>query len=86
MCWRPAAIASKCMRRCGKIEPDGSCEGEKVLVTFTSPKQIALGGTIIVAPLKDTDPLYKLGSDPIPKEELDIADASVNLDKYIYGE
>ena len=61
-------------------------QGEKVLMTFASLKEIVLGGALIVAPLKDTDPLYKLGSDPIPREELDIADASVNLDKYIYGE
>ena len=32
------------------------------------------------------DPLWQLGRNPIPKEELDIVDASVNLDKYIYGE
>ena len=30
------------------------------------------------------DPLWELRRNPIPKEELDISDASVNLDKYIY--
>ena len=37
--------------------------------------------------LKDEPyPLSALGRNPIPKDELDIKDASVNLDKYVYGE
>ena len=57
---------------------------EKFLVSYDAPNKITLGGHVTASPIDHADPLYELGSDPIPKEELDISDASVNLDKYIY--
>ena len=56
---------------------------EKFLVSYDAPNKITLGGQSFVPPL--TDSIWDLGKDPIPAEELDITDASVNLDKYIYG-
>ena len=57
---------------------------DKFLVSYDAPNRITLGGPVITSPIEHADPLYELWSDPIPKEELDISDASVNLDKYIY--
>ena len=59
---------------------------EKVFVSFDSPSKITLGGRVFVPPLEETDSIWDLGKDPIPAEELDIRDVSVNLDKYIYRE
>lgn len=59
---------------------------EKIHVSFDSLSKITLGGPIIMHSMEETDPIWELGKDPIPAEELDIKDASVNLDKYIYGE
>ena len=59
---------------------------EKVHVSFDSPCKITLGGPSIEPSIEETDTLWELGKDPIPAEELDIRDASVNLDNYIYGE
>ena len=58
---------------------------DKFLVSYDARNKITLGGPVIASPIDHADPLYELWSDPIPKEELDISDASVNLDKYIYG-
>ena len=38
-------------------------------------------GMIVVVPVTDSNPLSALGSDPI---YLDVEDASINHDKYIY--
>jgi len=57
---------------------------EKILVSYDAPNKITLGGQSFESP--STDSIRDLGKDPIPAEELDISDASVNLDKYIYGE
>ena len=59
---------------------------EKILVSFDSPSKITLGGPILTPSMGEADTIWDLGKDPIPAEELDIRDASVNLDKYIYGE
>ena len=59
---------------------------EKFHVSFDSPSKITLGGPMIAPSMEETDTIWDLGKDPIPAEELDIRDASVNLDKYIYGE
>ena len=58
---------------------------QKIHVSFDSLSKITLGG-IIMHSMEETDPIWELGKDPIPAEELDIRDASVNHDKYIYGE
>lgn len=55
---------------------------EKFLVSYDAPNKISLGGQGFVPP--STDSIWDLGKDPIPAEELDIKDASVNHDKYIY--
>ena len=39
-------------------------------------------GVLIVVPVTDADPLYTLGSAPV---HLDVTDASVRHDKYIYA-
>lgn len=57
---------------------------EKILVSFDSLSKITLGSRFFAPPDKMTASIWDLGKDPIPKEELDISDASVNLDKYIY--
>ncbi len=59
---------------------------EKILVSFDSPSKITLGGPILTPSKGEAATIWDLGKDPIPAEELDIRDASVNLDKYIYGE
>ena len=59
---------------------------ERILVSFDSPSKMPLGGPIIGPSMEEVDTIWELGKDPIPAEELYIRDASVNLDKYIYGE
>lgn len=40
-------------------------------------------GLIVVVPVGAKDPIFDIGKDPV---KLGIKDASVNLDKYIYGD
>jgi len=37
---------------------------------------------VVVVPVRTKDPIFELGKDPI---EVDVDDASVNHDRYLYG-
>jgi len=39
-------------------------------------------GIILVIPIKEDDPIYKLGKNPV---NISVQDASVKHDKYLYG-
>ncbi|MEL6779839.1 MAG: hypothetical protein AAFO06_21590 [Cyanobacteria bacterium J06597_16] len=40
------------------------------------------GNRIILVPVTQPDPMWELGSDPVTS---DVTDASINLDKHLYG-
>lgn len=66
-----------------KVTNEGLLIPKELLGSAEEVQIVEEPGRIVVILEPDNDPIWNLGKDPI---QLDITDASVNHDKYIYGQ
>ena len=66
-----------------KVTDEGVVIPKDLLSGITEVDIRKQNGIIVVVPIGKNDPIYDIGKNPV---KLGIADASENLDKYVYGD